>query len=283
MTKPAITPIQEADLPEVGAFLHANLNRRISPAQWISSVTHAWAETRPHYGMQMRADGRLVGVFLAIYADQWIDGRLERFCNPHSWCVLEEYRGDSIGLVLALVRQKGYHFTMLTPNPKVAEIFRHLGFKDLAKGVATFPNLPSLPGLLGGHVATGDAIRGVLDERQRRTYELHAGIPWLHFLALHEKAGSCLVAWKPDRWKKMRCARIIHVGDPATFERLRGSATAHLLGRGCLVSRVETRFLAAVPRTSIVTERTQGKLFQSRTLTDAQIPDLYSELASLDV
>lgn len=283
MSKPEVVPIHASDLPDVGAFLHANLNRRISAQQWISSVTHPWAATRPHYGVQMRADGRLVGVFLAIYADQWIDGRLEHFCNPHSWCVLEEYRGSAIGLVLALVRQKGFHFTMLTPNPKVAEIFRHLGFKDLAKGIGTFPNLPTPAGLVGSRVATGSAIAGVLDETQRRTYELHSGIPWLRFAALRDAAGSCLVVWKPDRWKKMGCARIIHVGDPATFDRQRGSLAAHLLRRGCLVSRVETRFLARVPRLAIVTERTQGKLFQSRTLTDAQIPDLYSELASLDV
>ncbi len=135
----------------------------------------------------------------------------------------------------------------------------------------------------GARVAAGDAIAGVLDEYQRRTYACHANIPWLRFFALHDSRGNCLVAWKRDRWKKMPCARIVHVGDPVTFDRLRGSAAAHLLGRGCIVSRAETRFLANIPRPSIVTERTQGKLFRSPTLTDAQIPDLYSELASLDV
>ena len=43
-------------------------------------------------------------------------GRVARFCNLTSWCVLPDYRSPSISLLTALLRQGGYHFTVLTPD-----------------------------------------------------------------------------------------------------------------------------------------------------------------------
>jgi hypothetical protein len=39
-----------------------------------------------------------------------------RFWNLTSWCVLPDYRSRSISLFTALLRQDGYHFTVLTPD-----------------------------------------------------------------------------------------------------------------------------------------------------------------------
>jgi hypothetical protein len=283
MPQAQITPITAADLDEIGRFLHENLNRRISVADWIGSLTHPWSESRPNYGMQLRDDGKLVGVLCAIYSDQTIDGRVEKFCNPHSWCVLEAYRNQGIGLVLSVVKQRGYHYTMLTPNPKVAEIFRHLRFKDLADGFVIFPNLP-IPSFGGTAVADPAHIGEHLDAATRHDYELHRDIRWLRFVAFGKPGDMCLVAYKPNRWKKMRGARIIFVSDPSAFERHRHLLQSYLFWRqGMLVSHVESRFLSVVPRLAYRTKRLQGKLFLSPTLKDAQIRDLYSELASLDV
>ena len=152
--KPAlkVTPITAADLPAVGQFLHEHLNRRFTPERWIESLTHRWAAEVPNHGMQLRDSEQLVGVFCAIYSDQLIDGRIERFCNPHSWCVLESHRRHSIGLLLQLLRQKGYHFTMFTPNPKVAEVFRGLKFKRSGRAGCW---VLSQPAELGGQVLRG--------------------------------------------------------------------------------------------------------------------------------
>jgi hypothetical protein len=92
-------PILEADLGEVGQFLNAHLSQRIAPKAWSESLTAPLGcQLQPNYGMQLLEDGRIVGVFCAIYSDQVIKGQVERFCNPHSWCVLESHRRHSIGL-----------------------------------------------------------------------------------------------------------------------------------------------------------------------------------------
>lgn len=278
----AVTPIEAAHLDEVGRFLHENLNRRFTPEAWIGCLRHPWSEVRPNYGMQLRDGPRLVGVLLAIYSDQSIDGRIEKICNPHSWCVLDDYRNHGINLVLAAIKQPGYHFTMLTPNPKVAEIFRHLRFKDLDAGVVLFPNLP-VPTFGGVAETRRDAIAQHLSGPALRDFALHRDIPWLSFVAFGRGNDTCLVVYKRIRWKKMPCAWLIHVSDPAAFERHRSLLQWALLRKGFLVSRVETRFLQRAPAFAIHTRRTQAKLFSSKTLQDSQIRDLYSELASLDV
>jgi hypothetical protein len=281
-----LAPIESEDLGEVGIFLHANLNKSIAPDDWIAALLHPWCESRPNFGFLLRHGRAVVGVLCAIYSDQMIDGRRERFCNPHSWCVLDRYRQYGIGLPLAVLKQHGYHFTMLTPNFKVAQIFRQLRFKDLADAVFTWPNLPTLGALGRGSFVDGDLSRipSRLPESTRRDFELHRTISWLHFLAFGTESDACLVVYKRSRWKRMPCARLIHVSNRDAFDRNRRLMEHHLLVReGLMISQVEARFLRAAPSLSHHGQRTQAKLFLSTTLRDHQIVDLYSELVSLDI
>ena len=281
-----IAPIEEADLPAVGQFLNQNLNGRIPPETWVRSLIHPWCDSRPNFGFQARDGDRLVGVFCAIYSDQTIDGRRERFCNPHSWCMLNDYRSHSINLALRVLHQRGYHFTMLTPNPKVAEIFLHLGFKKLDDAIVVFPNLPSINATVGANIVTSDPdrISRSVPDSVREDFAAHRGIPWLQFVAFGKDNDICLVVYKRGRWKRLPCARIIDISNPAAFDRHANLLTHHLLvRRGLLVSRVEERFLLREPRIAWSERRKQAKLASSLTLKDAQIRDLYSELVALDL
>ncbi len=283
-----ISPIGEVDLTDVGGFLNRHLNPRISADAWVQALMHPWCDVRPNFGAQLRDGDSLVGVFCAIYSDQIIDGRNERFCNPHSWCVLPEYRKQGVGLVLYLTKQNGYHFAMLTPNPNVAEIFRSLGFKMLDDEVLIIPNLPALAGFSPRRdtVVETDPNRmlGYLSGSVRRDLELHIQIPWLRFVAFGTKSDLCLIAYKLGRWKRLPCARVIYVGDAAAFDRHRRLLQHHLLiSRGIATCQVERRFVAQRPPVSLRRRRTQAKQFLSVSLKDSQIRDFYTELVALDV
>jgi len=281
-----VLPIEREQLEEVGRFLHANLNPRISASDWTRSLTFRWATDPPNHGMRLLDGDRLVGVFCAIYSDQWIDGKLERVCNPHSWCVLEDFRSSSISLVLPLLKQPGYHFTMFTPNPKVAQIFQGLKFRNLDDRLLVFPNLPRLlPRGASQFVVGHDGpIETKLSGEDARAYAEHRSIPWLRFAAFGDGTQSCLVVYKRARWKRMPCARILHVSNPALFETRGGLVRHHLLVReGMPVSRIEARFLLSAPRFSYRLQRTQPKLVLSKSLRDGAVSDLYSELTALDV
>ncbi len=283
---PKVSPISAENLWEVGTFLQEHLNHRFSPERWVESVTHRWAADVPNYGMQLRDADCLVGVLLAIYSDQVINGHPERFCNPHSWCVLESHRRHAIRLVLQLVGQPGYHYTMLTPNPTVTEVFRSLKFKDLDNLVHLYPNLPSLRTLKPGTfaVTAPDQIAGRLRGTALSEYESHRSIPWLRHAAFGDSEHTCLAIYKPLRLKRLPVAWVMHLSDPAVFISLGGLLRQSLLGQGFVAMRVEARWLPTrAAGVSFPMERHQPKLFMSRTLLESQIRDVYSELMSLDV
>ncbi len=266
----------------VGEFLHSHLNKRISAQAWSDSLRHRWAASQPNHGMRLLTpEGRLVGVLCAVYSDQLIGGKLERFCNPHSWCVLDEFRHASINLVLAVIRQRDYHFTMFTPNPKVAQVFMGLRFRLLDDALLYFPNLPALG---GGFVETRPQhIAQRLEGAAHAEFAAHRDIPWLRFVAFGRPGEACLAIYKRGRWKKMACAMISHLSDPALMACHGHLLRRHLLLQGMPVSRIEARFITATPPLAYRTQRTQPKLVLTRTLGDAQIRDVYSELMALDI
>jgi hypothetical protein len=221
---------------------------------------------------------------LALYSEQMIDGRLERFCNPHSWCVLDSHRHASLGLVLAVLRQRDYQFTMFTPNPKVTQVFTGLRFKPLDDGLLYFANL-ARPWRTGGEFVEteGDRIAARLQGAALAEYRAHRHLPWLRFVAFGREREAVLAIYKPGRWKKMTCAQLGHLSDPALAAKHGHLLRAHLLGRGLVVSRIESRFLPQAPRLALRTVRTQPKLAMVRGLTDGQVRDVYSELMALDI
>ncbi len=285
-SSPKVSPILGQHLGEVGRFLNEHMNREFSPQRWVESVTHRWAVEVPNYGMQLRDGDRLVGVLLATYSDQLIAGRVEHFCNPHSWCVLESYRRHGIGLVLQLVRQAGYHYTMFTPNPKVTEVFRGLKFKELNARLRVFPNLPTWRTLRPGSFAVSEPeqISFHLRGTALAEHEAHCHIPWLRFAAFGDAERACLAIYKPVRLKRIPVAWVMHLSDSAVFVSLGALLRQHLLGKGFAGMRIEERWLPpGGTGISLRMERSQPKLFMSKTLSEAQIRDAYSELMSLDV
>lgn len=280
-----VSPIRSEDIDEVGRFLHENLNKRISAGAWAASMRQPWLAPPPNHGMLLRtAEGRLVGALLALYSEQSIEGRLERFCNPHSWCVLESHRHASIGLVLAVLRQRGYHFTMFTPNAKVTEVFTGLRFRPLSDGLLHFPNLP-WPWRRSSDLVESrpDRIAICLDGAARAEFEAHRHLPWLRFVAFGHGEERALAIYKPGRWKKLPCAMLVHVSSPALAVRHGHLLRGHLLSRGFLVSRIEARFLASAPPLALRSLRRQPKLALTHGLADNQVRDIYSELVALDI
>ena len=227
-----------------------------------------------------------MGVLCAIYSDQLIDGRMEKFCNPHSWCVLDDYRNSGISLVLQLLKQRGYHFTMFTANARVTEIFLGLRFRRLDDRMSFAPNLPA-PWSRGGDrflESNPERIAACLDGPLLKDFDAHRDISWLNFAAFGQKGDVCLVVYKRRRWRRLPCAWILHVSDTGAMARHGDLLRHHLLvDRGLPVSAIEDRFLANQPALRLRTRRRRPKLVFSRTLSDSRVRDLYSELVALDL
>ncbi|WP_224769360.1 hypothetical protein [Nocardioides ochotonae] len=277
-----VEPIHRADLPEVGAFLHAHLNGRLSPAQWAAAADPTWPGEAPNHGFLLRAgegaDAEVVGVQLAFYAERPVDGVPVRFCNLAAWCVREDQRSHGLRLLRAVLAQRGHVFTDLSPSGSVVPLNERLGFEHLDTTTALVANLP---GLGRGRVVTDlDEIEARLEGEQRRILRDHRGAAAARHLLVVAGGEQCYVVYRRDRRRGLRLfATLLHVEDPAVLARHQGVLGRHLLARGLPVTLAEMRLLSGRPAASVLLARPRPKMFRGTGVPASAVDNLYSELA----
>ena len=286
MTLPTVEPIRDEDLPRFCTFLSENLSRDRSAAEWTKAFTQNWYPSKPNNGFLIRHEGHIVGGIGAIYAERPVRGRLERFCNITSWCVLDAFRAQSMRLAMALTGQPGFHFTDLTPTEVVSKTLQFLKFKPMNERQAIWPNLPRPFAAWAGArvVSDPEEISRVLTLDDARAYRDHRHLLWLEHLAVGRTDAWCYVVWKRTRIRGVMGARILALSDPEAFLRYHGALGSHLLvHHGLLYTRVESRLLPRLPRLRVELSGYRNKVFKSDTLTAADMSNLYSELVALDL
>lgn len=281
MTVVEIAPITDADKAAVAEFLHTNLNDRVP---WeVACFAAPWKVEAPNHGFMVRDGQRVVGTLLALYSERLVAGRVERFCNMTSWCVLPEYRSRSITLLKTLLAQEGYHFTVFTPDVGPQEILNWLGFRYLDTAAALIPNLP-WPTLPRRTRISADpaVIERTLGGTALQVYHDHARGLGAHHLVLIRGRSSCHVMYREFRHKNVPLLAIVmHVSDPDLFHRALRPLTRYLLIRHRLVATLaELRVIEHKPRLSFALD-SWPKMYRSASLEPEQIDDLYSELMCL--
>ena len=277
-----IAPIGAADRLRVAAFLHANLNERVSTEQWAGAIDVPWQADPPNSGFMLLDGPEVVGVQLAFYAERTIDNRRERFCNLGAWCVLPRYRVQGLRLLRAVLSQDGYHFTDLSPSGSVVEINTRLGFRFLDTATRLVPNIP-WPTVPGRVVISSDPelIERTLTGRELRLYRDHATTRAARHIVLIRGDESCYVIFRKDRWKRVRAfASVLYVDNPRLYRELARPLARHLLiHHGAVGTLAETRVIGYRPRLGLAIRSPRRKMFLSRDLDPARVDYLYSELA----
>jgi hypothetical protein len=276
-----VAPISDADVPSVADFLHEHLNTAVAAAQWARAMRVPWKVDAPNHGFMLVDGDRVLGAYLAFYADREIDGRTESFCNLGAWCVLPEHRLYGVRLLKALLAQPGYHFTDLSPSGAVVSINSRLGFEFLDTTTALMANLP-WPSLPGRRTVSGDPamLERALTGDQLEIYRDHADAGAAHHLLLSDGGGSCYVIFRRDRRKGLPLfASILYVSNPDVFRRMTRQLGRHLLLRhGIPATLVEPRVTGHRPAGSVLLRAPRRKMFRSPRLAAQQIDYLYSEL-----
>lgn len=282
MAQPTIEAVTAETLPAFAAFLHANLSNARSPAAWAEGLSKSWGMRAPNHGFVLMDEGRIVGGIGAYYAERAINGNAQRVCNITSWCVLENYRKQSMRLAMALVGQPGYHFTDFSPTKVVAGVLQFLKFRSLDVTQAVIINLP-WP-VTGSQLLTQPhEIEGALRGDALCVYRDHSTFPWLRHLLLGTEGNWCHIIYKHDRYKRLPSARVCYLSNADIFERHCHRLSRHFLARGLATTRVERRFLATRPWPSGILDEGNIKVYLSSTLIDSDIDYLYSETMALDI
>jgi len=244
---PEVLPISPDSSGEVAALLRRGLNPDIPLDTWRRVLDWAPFPQRPSSGFWLRSEGRAVGAYAAVWARREAAGDARWFCNLHSWYVVPEHRGSSLGLVRALLASRDAEIYNPTPNEVALEIFRPLRFRSCDPRVAL---LPALPWPHAGRVFddhNGLAVRvGAAGAEIARH---HSGFPWVRSVAVGRGDSWGLALAVEGRWKGVTTLDVHHVGDPAAFRRgwraLGGWAWRR---HGARVLRVERRLIGPRPR-----------------------------------
>ena len=276
--------IDDALAPAVAAFLHTHMNQRFSVEQWQQILTTTWLEQVPNYGFALLdSEQRVVGAICALYSRQWLNGEWRSMCNPHTWCVLPEYRKSSISVVLATIKQAGYHFTMFTPNQSGLEIFAYLRFKPLDKGLRWLPNLP-LPTFRRQTEVIGNeqAIQNLLPAHDWQVYQDHKALDGVFSLVVQAGQRGLLLLMKRQKFKRTQSVQFMYVSDYSLMATYWKSIRKHLLLRfGFVFSRVEERFLPAGFNFNGIRAEGHQRFYLSDQLRPEDIQYIYSEMVAM--
>jgi hypothetical protein len=279
-----VVPIGETDIPQVAEFLSRQLNRRLAPPDWARCIDVPWAVDAPNHGFMLVDGDATVGVHLAFYADREVAGQLERFCNLGAWCVQESHRGHSLRLLMALLRQRGYHFTDLSPSGNVVGLNERLNFRALDTTAAMALNLP-LPSRSRGISVSADPerIRQTISGAALAIYRDHVDTRAARHLLITDRDQWCYVMFRKDRRKRLPLfASILYVSDPQLLRRAWRAVSRHLLMRhGAAITIAELRVVEQRPNLSVLSHD-RPKMYRSATLAAADIDYLYSELVCVD-
>lgn len=286
MNQPTLEPIRDSDLTDFCQFLVENLSQQRTAEEWAAAFLQEWGVEKPNNGFLLRDDKQIVGAIGAIYAERLIRGKPERFCNITSWCVLDRYRSQSMRLAIALTSQPGFHFTDLTPTEVVSKMLQFLKFKPMNERQAVWPNPPWPFSLLAGVrvITESNSIEQVLSPEDAGVYLEHKHLPWLNHLAVGRPGNFCHVVYKKTHLKGLPGAFILGFSNSEQFVKYRFALGNHLLfKKGLVFTKVESRLLASIPKSSIELTGFRNKVFHSNTLTEADISNLYTEIVALDL
>ncbi len=284
-TAASVTGIEAADIPAVAAFLHAHLNQRISAAQWSRSIVTPWPGDAPNHGFVLRSASdagpdAVVGVLLAFYSERIVDGTVQRFCNIGAWCVLPEHRSQGLRLVRALLAQRGYHFTDLSPSGNVVPLNARLGFRhlDTTTAIAVNTRLPAWQPT-STILSNEEDVVAALDDRQLQIHLDHRTAAAVHHVVIRSGDRSCYVMVRRDRRKGLPLfATVIHASDTELLRREFPALCRHLLLRHrVMFTLVEERVAGGRPSGSRRLASARPKMVRSP-LADSDIDYLYSEL-----
>jgi hypothetical protein len=279
-----LEPIRGADLADVGAFLHDHLNPRLTARQWADAIIPTWPVRSPNHGFLLRDGERIVGVQLAFYSERSVDGQVLDFCNLGAWCVLEEYRGQGLRLLRAVLGQRGYHFTDLSPSGNVIPLNRKLGFEPLDTETALVPHLPVAVSGAARIVTDHDEIERLLTGQDLAFFRDHRSAAAAIHLVLVRGAEHCYVIVRRERRKGAPVfASLLHVGRPSLLRKHVGLLGRHLLlHHGLLATLLEVRLLGQHPRLSYRLTQPRPKMVRAArgtALSPQMVDNLYSELA----
>ncbi len=208
---PDILPLLEHfDVPDMGS------------EDWFHLFSASWKGKRDYFGYVLMEGRKAVGFLGGLFHERLFEEDRYPVCNLFCWYVLEEFRSQSLLLLMPFLREKGLTVTSLTPSREASLVLKKFNFTVLESSVMILPMLPfgwaslgyemlSEPGLVSLVLSPGDKIL-------LKDHSPH----WCRHILLWngEKSGEyCLILFNKVRKRGVNFTQVYHVSNVGLFLR----------------------------------------------------------------
>lgn len=276
-----LRPVLESDVESVCEFLGKNMHRGMKADEYRALFSYSWMADKPGMGYLLEEGDQIVGFLGAIYSCRKICGKMERFCNLTNWCVLPQFRNESLKLFFAVLGRPGQTIVNLSPSREVQAMLTAMRYRPLDKFKLFSLPLTHFWTLIGrGRMLQNAAeMQATLDESQREILRHHSGTG-CRFIVIAEGQRICLVVSKRRKKQGVPFTEILHASDSdllrRNFERVKLSL---MLRDRTLLLAIDERLLEI--RLPLMLPYSRPSYFQSRSIDPHLVDNLYSELALL--
>jgi hypothetical protein len=273
------------DFEKVYPLLASFPGSSISKEDWRKLFSTSWVVSEALRGYLLLEDSEVKGYLGLIFSERLLNGKTEKFCNMTSWIVNEECRGQSVLMLLEMLKLKDYTLTNFTASPTVAALLSKLGFKEFAVDQRVLLPVPRITPSKDrvGYDVSPKVIRSKLADEDLRIFDDHQGLNCQHLL-LRSSRGDCYLILKKTRRKKLTFAKVHYLSNIEVFH----ECMNELADRICLRLRVfgimvDERYIGGRQfRGSLPYPQQRKAYFRSNTnVNKNSIDTIYSELVVL--
>jgi hypothetical protein len=282
---PTIRKAVSTDFERVYPLLQGFEGSPISKELWRKLFVSPWKTPEDFCGYLLLKDDEVKGFLGLIFSYRIINGRAEKLCNMTSWIVREECRGESLLMLMEVLKLRDYTLTNFTASPTVATILSKLGFSEFPIDQLVLLPVPSIawPGRGPRCVFDLRAMRSKLSGENLRIFDDHQGLNCQHLLFCSDD-GDCYVVLKKTRRKGLSFAKVHYLSNARVFREGMNRLTARICLRlGVFGVMVDERYVAGnILRAAAKYPHQRKGYFKSDSIVDENLIDtIYSELVIL--
>ncbi len=279
---PATIELFDTLLPLLKRFETPEMDKQA----WRALFSTHWSDRYRHKGWVMMQGTEAVGFLGGLFHDRKIRGEIHCLCNLFCWYVCEEYRPQSLLLLLSALKKENLTITSLTPSEQASRILRQFKFQTLDKEVVILPYVPMPRCRQDWAISTDRNIIGkILPQAHRHLLDDHPA-PWCHHLVTwnnRDPEELCHVVFNRVIKRNIPFTQVYYTSSAALFKKhLRRIQGLFFRINRTPLTVIDRRLLpGTVPFGGIRYELRYPRLFRSMTLAPVHIDNLYSELLFL--
>ena len=190
--------------------------------RWQRLLGHSRSEKYDHFGYVLMDGKRAVGFLGGLFHEREIAGKMCSLCNLFCWYVMEEYRQQSLMLMLAFLQEPDLTITSLTPSREASLILKQFKFQELETGVLILPLIPVGKSPSGyGLTADPEKVETLLSPEDRKLFKDHDPVWCRHLVVWNRQDNTeyCHVVFNRVIKKGLAFTQVYHISNPDIFRK----------------------------------------------------------------